>query len=47
MNEARYHSEAEIEARGNESCGDPYPFHLCPHQIVDSKVTKVQHQPPH
>ena len=23
------------------------PHHLCPHQIMDSKMIKVQHQPPH
>ena len=42
-----HHSKAEIEARGNVNYGWPHPSCLHFHQIVDSKVTKVQHQLPH
>ena len=47
MNEAECHSKDRIEVRGNESYGQPHLSHLPPCQIVDSKVTKVQHQLPH
>ena len=46
MNKAGCHSEVKIEAGGNESYGQSCPCHpyLC--QILDSKVTRVQCQPP-
>ena len=43
-NEARHCSEAKIKARGNESYGQPNPHHLCPHQIMGSRVTEVWYQ---
>ena len=32
---------------GVTSYGQPHPCLLCPHKIVDSIVTEVQHQLPH
>ena len=46
-NEAGCHSEAKIEAGGNESYGQPHSHHRCPCKIMDLKMTKVQHQLPH
>ena len=46
-NEVELHSKAEIEAGGKKNYGQPHPHHLCPHQIIGSKVTEVQHQPFH
>ena len=43
----RCHSEAEIKAGGNESYGWHHPGCLCSHQIMDLKVTEVQHRLPH
>ena len=45
--EARHNSEAGTVARDNESYGWPHLSHLHSHQIMDSKVTEVQHQLPH
>ena len=45
-NKVKLHSKANIKAGSNESYGQPHPSPMS-HQIVDSKVTKVQHQPPH
>ena len=39
--------KAEIKDRGNKSYGRHKPSCLHPHQIMDLKVTKVQHQLPH
>ena len=46
-NEAGCHSKAKIKARGNKSYGQTHPNTIHPHQIMDLKVTEVQHQPPH
>ena len=47
QNEAGCHSKAKIKARGNKSYGQPHPCLLHPCWIIDSRVTKVQHQLPH
>ena len=46
-NEAKPHRKAETEAGGKGSFGLPHPHQLCPHQIMDLRVTEVQHQLPH
>ena len=44
---AGHHSEAGTEARDNKSYAWSHLSHLPSHQIMDSKVTEVQHQLPH
>ena len=45
--EVTCHSEAGTKARDNKSYGQPHLSCLCSCQIMDSKVTEVQHQLPH
>ena len=40
----RCHSKAGTETRDNENYGRLHPSHLCSHQIMNLKVTEVQHQ---
>ena len=47
MTEGKYHNEARIVARCDETYGLHCPHHLHLHQIMDSRVTEVQCQFPH